>query len=140
MNMRDVPVQKFIEKLSEELKKNENIKPPDWSKFVKTGVSTERPPLQKDWWFLRSAAILRKVCLDGPVGVERLRTVFGGRRKMPHGKKTSHHRKAGGKIIRLILQQLEKAGYVQKIEKPKKGRIITPKGQKLLSKTSKGVK
>jgi len=70
MNMRDVPVQKLIEKLSEELKKNENIKPPDWSKFVKTGVSVERPPLQRDWWFLRSAAILRKVYLDGPVGVE----------------------------------------------------------------------
>jgi small subunit ribosomal protein S19e len=138
--MKDVPVQKFIEKLSEELKKNENIKPPDWSRFVKTGVSTERPPLQRDWWFLRSAAILRKVYLDGPVGVERLRTVFGGRRKMPHGKKTSHHRKAGGKIVRLILQQLEKAGYVQKVEKPKRGRIITPKGQEFLSKTSKGIK
>ena len=140
MNMRNVPVQKLIEKLSEELKKNENIKPPNWSKFVKTGVSTERPPLQKDWWFLRSAAILRKVYLDGPVGVERFRTVFGGRRKMQHGKKTYHHRKAGGKIIRLILQQLEKAGYVQKVEKPKRGRAITPKGQEFLSKVSKGIK
>ena len=138
--MRDVPVQKLVEKLSEELKKNENIKPPEWSKFVKTGVSAERPPLQKDWWFLRSAAILRRIYLKGPVGVERLRTAFGGRRKMQHGKKTYHHRKAGGKVIRLILQQLEKAGYVQKVEKPKKGRIVTPKGQKFLSKISKEIK
>ena len=44
--MRDVPAQKLVEKLSEELKKNGNIKPPEWSKFVKTGVSTERPPSQ----------------------------------------------------------------------------------------------
>ena len=140
MTMREVEPQKLIEKLSEELKKNDNIKPPDWSKYVKTGVSTERPPLQDDWWFLRSAAVLRKVYANGPVGVQRLRTAYGGRRKMPHGKKIHHHRKAGGKIIRLILQQLENAGYVKKVEKPKKGRIITSKGQKLLSKAASGIK
>jgi small subunit ribosomal protein S19e len=132
--MRDISPQKLIQRLSEELKKNESIKPPEWSKYVKTGVSTERPPLQDDWWFFRSAAILRKTYLNGPVGVQRLRTAFGGRRKMPHGKKIFHHRKAGGKIIRLILQQLENAGFVKKVEKPRRGRIITSKGQKLLDK------
>ena len=136
--MRDVPPQKLILKLSEELKKNENIKQPEWSRFVKTGVSTERPPTQEDWWFLRSAAILRKIYLNGPIGTQKLRTVFGGRRRRGH--KPAHHRKAGGKIIRLILQQLEGAGYIKKTEKPRKGRIITPKGQKLLSKMAKGLK
>ena len=140
MIMKDVSPQKLIEKLSEELKKNENIKPPEWSKYVKTGVSTDRPPLQKDWWFLKSAAVLRKIYLNGPVGIQRLRTAFGGRRKMPHGKKTHHHRKAGGKIIRLIAQQLEKSGYIQKVEKPKKGRIVTSKGQGLLNKVAKEIK
>ncbi|NIO44507.1 MAG: 30S ribosomal protein S19e [Candidatus Aenigmarchaeota archaeon] len=138
MTMRDVPPQKLILKLSEELKKNENIKQPEWSRFVKTGVSTERPPSQEDWWFLRSAAILRKIYLNGPVGTQKLRTVFGGRRRRGH--KPAHHRKAGGKIIRLILQQLESAGYIKKTEKPRKGRIITPKGQKLLSKMAKGLR
>lgn len=138
MIMRDVPTQKLIEKLSEELKKNENIKPPDWSKYVKTGVSEERPPLQKDWWFLRSAAVLRKIYLNGPVGVQRLRTAFGGRRRRGH--KGAHQRKAGGKIIRLIIQQLEKSGYVKKVEKPKKGRIVTSRGQGLLNKVSKEIK
>jgi small subunit ribosomal protein S19e len=137
--MKDVSPQKLVEKLSEELKKNDNIKPPEWSLYVKTGVAKERPPLHKDWWFLRAAALLRKIYLNGPIGVQRLRTAFGGRRKMPHGKKIHHHRKGGGKIIRLILQQLEKAGYVQKVEKPKRGRIITPKGQKLLAKVSRAV-
>jgi small subunit ribosomal protein S19e len=138
MIMRDVPIQKLIEKLSEELKKNENIKPPDWSKYVKTGVSEERPPLQKDWWFLRSAAILRKIYINGPVGVQRLRTAFGGRRRRGH--KGAHHKKAGGKIIRLMIQQLEKSGYIQKFEKPKKGRVITSRGQGLLNKVSKEIK
>ena len=136
--MREVPSQKLIEKLSEELKRNDNIKPPEWSKYVKTGVSEERPPLQEDWWFLRSAAILRRVYLKGPVGVQRLRTVFGGRRRRGH--KPAHHKKAGGKIIRLMLQQLEKAGYIQKVEKPRKGRVLTSKGQKLLSKIAGEIK
>ena len=135
MIMRTIPTEKMIKRLSEELKKNDSIKPPDWSKYVKTGVSSERPPLQEDWWFLRSAAILRRIYLKGPVGTQRLRTVFGGRKRRGH--RPAHHRKAGGKIIRTILQQLESAGYVKNVEKPRKGRIVTPKGQSLLNKITR---
>ncbi len=135
--MKQVSSQKLIQRLSEKLKKNENIKPPDWSKFVKTGVSSERPPLQEDWWFIRSAAILRRIYIKGPIGTQRLRTAFGGKRRRGH--KPSHHAKAGGKIIRTILQQLEKADYVKKVDKPRKGRFITPKGQRLLDKTAEEI-
>jgi small subunit ribosomal protein S19e len=132
--MKNVSPQKLNLKLSEELKKNENIKPPEWSKYAKTGVCEERPPIQADWWFLRSAAVLRKIYVGGPLGTQRLRAEFGGRRRRGH--KPAHHRKAGGKVIRLMLQQLETAGLVKKVEKPRKGRIITPKGQKLISKAA----
>ena len=70
--MKQVPTQKLIQKVSEKLKKDENIKPPEWSKFIKTGVSSERPPIQEDWWFIRSAAILRKIYIKGPLGSQRL--------------------------------------------------------------------
>jgi small subunit ribosomal protein S19e len=136
--MKQVPTQKLLLKVSEKLKKNENIKPPEWSKFVKTGVSSERPPLKDDWWFARSAAVLRKIYINGPVGTQRLRTSFGSKRRRGH--KPPHHAKAGGKIIRTILQQLEKAGYIKKVEKPRKGRSITPKGQRLLDRTTKEIK
>ena len=129
--MKDADPQKVIQVLTVELRKDDAIKPPDWSRFVKTGVSAERPPIQQDWWFLRSAAVLRRIYLDGPVGTQRLRSYFGGKRRRGH--KPAHHRKAGGKIIRMILQQLEKGGYIQKTEKPKKGKIITAKGQKLIN-------
>lgn len=137
MLMKDVNPQKIVESLAEELKKKEGIKPPAWSIYVKSGVSQERPPLQPDFWYLRSAAILRRIYIDGPVGVQRLRTYFGGKRRRGH--KPGHHRKAGGKITRLILQQLEKEGLITKTEKPRKGRMITKKGQKLLDRIS-GVK
>ena len=136
--MKEVSQGKVVQKLTEELKKDENIKPPAWSVFVKTGVSQERPPQQTDWWYYRSAAVLRRVYHTGPVGVSRLRTVFGDRKRRGH--KPAHHRKGGGKIIRTILQQLEKSGYIQKVEKPKKGRSITSKGQKLLLSVEKGMK
>ena len=56
------------------------------------------------------------------------------------GHKPAHHRPAGGKFIRLMLQQLEKEGLVKKVETPKKGRVITPKGQKFLDSLSRDLK
>jgi small subunit ribosomal protein S19e len=71
--------------------------------------------------------LLRRIYLDSPVGTERLRSYYGGRKKSGH--KPAHFRKASGNIIRKILQQLEKAGFV---EKSGKGRKLTSKGQKFL--------
>lgn len=136
--MKQVPPQKMIERMSEKLKKDENIKPPAWSRFVKTGVASERPPVQEDWWFVRSAAVLRSIYLNGPVGTQRLRTAFGSRKSRGH--KPDKHAKAGGKILRTILQQLEKAGYVKKVDAPKKGRVITPKGQRFLERAGREMK
>ncbi|MBI4019795.1 MAG: 40S ribosomal protein S19, partial [Candidatus Aenigmarchaeota archaeon] len=104
--------------------------------FVKTGVSRERPPTQANWWWIRAAALLRRVYLDQQIGVSHLRKKFGGRKNRGH--KPEHKYPASGKIIRKILQQLEAAGYV-KAEKGK-GRSITPKGQQFLDRTAKSVK
>ena len=70
------------------------------------------------------------------MGVQRLRTAFGGKRRRGH--KPAHFKRAGGKVIRLMIQQLEKEGLITKTEKPKKGRIVTPKGQSILNKIEKG--
>ncbi len=127
VNVYDVDQNKLVEALAAELKKVKGLQMPEWAKFVKTGAHKERPPEQKDWWYLRSAAILRNVYLNGPVGVERLRTRFGGRKNRGH--KPERKVKASGKIIRTILQQLESE---ELIKKQPKGRVITPKGMKLV--------
>ncbi|MCD6557656.1 MAG: 30S ribosomal protein S19e [Candidatus Aenigmarchaeota archaeon] len=131
----DVDPQKLIEKAAEELKKK--IQMPEWALYVKTGSHKERPPENEDWWYLRAASLLRKVYLDGPVGISKLRTFYGGRKNLGH--QPSHFRKAGGKIIRTILQDLENIGFVSIQKKGKKGRIITPKGQKFLDNLAKKV-
>jgi len=134
VSIRDVESSKLIKKTAEELEKK--IKEPDWAKFVKTGVSRERPPEQKNWWYLRSASILRRIYIDGPVGVSKLRSYYGGRQR--RGCKPAHFKKGSGKILRVILQDLEKAGFV-KAEK-RKGRIVTSEGQKFMASVSKQIK
>jgi small subunit ribosomal protein S19e len=128
VTVREVAADKFIVRLKEELKKLKEIEPPAWSKFSKSGSHRQRPPEQPDFWHVRAASVLRRIYLDGPVGVERLRSYYGGTRKGMY--KGKHFRKSGGSVLRKVLQQLEKAGLV---EKNKGGRKLTPKGQKFLN-------
>src|SRR5439155_1449271 len=64
----DVPPLLRIERIKEKLQAEGKIKPPEWAAFARTGVNTEKAPVQKDWWYRRVAAVLRKVYLHGPVG------------------------------------------------------------------------
>jgi len=128
----DVDAQELIQRTAKELEKLKEIKPPEWSRFAKTGVHKERPPTQANWWWLRAASVLRRIYLEQK-GVSRLRTVYGGRKRRGH--KPEHKYRASGAVIRKVLQQLESAGFV-KIEK-KKGRVITPKGQSFLNKIAR---
>ena len=121
----------LIEKASEELKKIESIEAPDWALFVKTGMHKERPPMNNDWWYIRSAAVLRQVYRLGPIGVSKLRARYGGKKN--RGVKREHFYKGSGSIARKILQQLEKEGFVKKdLKNVHKGRSITAKGKKFL--------
>ncbi len=123
----DVSPSKLIEKLAKRLKSIEQIKAPEWSKFAKTGVHKERPPVQPDWWYKRAASLLYQVYMRGPIGVGHLRKLYGGRKN--RGARPERKVRAAAKIIRLALQQLEAAGLVVKTVY---GRKVSPKGQKLL--------
>jgi small subunit ribosomal protein S19e len=131
----DVPASKLIGELSKELKANETIKPPKWSGFVKTGTDREKQPMDKDWWYTRSASVLRKVHIEGPVGIPTLRRIYGG--KANTGAKPGGLRRGSGSVIKNVLAQLERAGFV---EKTKRGRVTTPAGVSLLDKTASKVK
>jgi small subunit ribosomal protein S19e len=125
----DVPASKFIEKLAKYLKDNvDEVQPPAWAVVAKTGSHVEKQPQNPNWWYVRGASILRKVYVHGPIGLEKLRADYGGRKDF--GVKPEHAVKAAGSNIRKILQQLEAAGLVQKANS--KGRIMAPKGRKLL--------
>ena len=104
--------------------------------FAKTGQHKERPTIEQDFWFKRAASILRQIYIKGTVGVQRLRTRYGGRKD--RGMKPPEFRKAGGKIIRVILQQAESAGLLEKVKGKKSGRKLTDKGKNLLESLGDG--
>ncbi len=133
MGVYDVPTPFLLEAVAKDLKEHKKVTQPAFALFVKTGAQAERAPQDPDWYFTRCASILYRVFKDGPVGTESLRTYYGGRKS--RGVKPHKHYKAGGKIIRLALQQLEKSALVKKGEKG--GRTITPLGQKYLNEMSK---
>ena len=79
---------------------------------------------------------MRKVSLRGPIGVAKLRSMYGTKKN--RGVRPERFYKGSGKIVRVILQQLEAEGLVKKVEKGvHKGKIITPKGQSFLDKVIK---
>jgi small subunit ribosomal protein S19e len=128
----------LIEKTAIELKKIPEIKPPEWAEFVKTGVNKERPPLRTDWWYIRTAAILRSVYVLGPIGVSKLRTKYGSKRN--RGYKPDKTKKSSGNIIRKALQQLSDAGFlIEEKDGVHKGRKITKKGKDFLDNIAKQI-
>ena len=69
-------------------------------------------------------------------GVSKLRTKYGSKKN--RGFKPEEFRKAGGKIIRTILQQSDKAGFteiakdIRDVRSKKPGRQLTKKGKDFL--------
>lgn len=127
----DVPADSLISEVAKELHENKKIEPPAWATFVKTGVHKERRPDNPDWWFVRCASILRRVYIDGPVGINSLKTYYGG--KKDRGTNPEKFKPGSGAVIRGALHQLEDAGYVRKVGE---GRLVTPEGKSFMDKTS----
>lgn len=137
VTVRDVDARKLVLAVKEELKKVKEIQPPAWSMYAKSGVSRQRPPEEADFWHIRGASLMKRIYINGPVGVEKLRTFYGGRKR--RRTKPARFRKSSGSVIRELLQQLEAAGFVEK-EKNSAGRKITPKGRKFLDNIANKVK
>ncbi|MGD0250432.1 MAG: 30S ribosomal protein S19e [Thermoplasmata archaeon] len=131
----DVPPALLLAQLATELRNRQAVAPPPWATFVKTGVHKQRAPMQTDWWYLRSASVLRKIYLKGHVGVTRLSAEYGGKRD--RGSAPYHARTGSRAVLREIVQQLEKSGLVQPYKT--QGRRVSPEGEKLLSAVSKGI-
>jgi small subunit ribosomal protein S19e len=129
----DVPVSALLPRLASELKSRAAVAPPPWAAFAKTGVHKQRAPVDPEWWYLRSASVLRKVYLKRAIGVSRLSSEYGGKRD--RGSAPYHARTGSRSVLREIVQQLEKAGLLQPYKG--RGRRVTAAGQKLLDGVSR---
>ncbi len=135
VTLYDAPTEELLDAVADELR--DEVDEPDWRPFAKTGSYAELPPEQEDFFYTRAASVLRTVAVDGPVGVERLRTRYGGKSSgSTRYRVAPEHRVDGsGSLIRTILQELGDAGLV---ERPPdgKGRVVTAEGRSLLDATA----
>lgn len=128
----DAPAEEVIEALAERLESEDDVDAPEWMPYTKAGADRELPPEQDDFWTRRAASLLRKVAIDGPVGIGALKTEYGGNAQGSNRYKVrpKHSADGSGNVIRTALQQLEDAGYVEIAEG--EGRKVTPAGQAFL--------
>lgn len=125
----EVPASKLIEKIARYLKENvDAVTQPAWASVAKTGTHVEKQPQNPDWWYIRCASLMRKVYVHGPIGLEKLRADYGGRKGFVVT--PEHVAKSGGSNIRKALQQLEASGFIEKVQP--RGRRMTSKGRKIL--------
>jgi len=136
MAVYDIDAQEYNKKLAEALKKIPEFEQPGWAEFVKSCPAKERPIDDGDFWYKRAASILRQIYKKKIVGVNRLRTKYGSKKN--RGYQPEIFKKAGGKIIRTILQQSDKAGFteiaktIKGVKERKPGRQLTKKGKEFL--------
>jgi len=135
VDIRTIEPGKYNSLLAQALKNLEEFKKPEWADFVKSGPHRQRPIFEEDFWHKRGASILRQIYIKNTVGVQRLRTRYGGRKD--RGMKPPRFRKSGGKIIRTLLQQAEAAGLVEKSKSKRAGRQLTVKGREFLESVAK---
>ena len=136
VSVYELDAQEYNLKLAEALKKTPEFKEPEWISFVKSSPSKERPIEDPDFWCKRSASILRQIYKKKIVGVNRLRTKYGSKKN--RGYAPEKFQKAGGKIIRTILQQSDQAGFteiakdIKGVRERKPGRQLTQKGKEFM--------
>ena len=131
MAVYDFEQQEYNLKLAQALKKIPEFKAPEWVKFVKSSSGKERPIDDEDFWHKRAASMLKQIYKNKLMGVSRLKTKYGTKKN--RGMKPEKFVKGSGKIIRVILQQSDKAGLTEMIKaqkgtKIKSGRRLTEKG------------
>ncbi len=129
-NIFEIESDQLVKRAAERLRE-QNIQKPSYVDYVKSGAGRDRSPNDDSFWYMRCASILRQTYVNGPIGISKLRTRYGNRKR--HIVTHPHHKRAGGSIIKDAFDTLEKEGYVKKTEE---GRIITDKGKSFLDKVA----
>lgn len=110
--VKDIAPAKFIAAYAAHLKKGGKVALPSWVDHVKTAPNKELAPLDNDWYYIRAAAIARRVYLVAGHGVGYYQRVFGSPRR--EGPTPVRQGSSSGSIIRHVFKNLEKMGLIEK--------------------------
>lgn len=131
VTLYDVPAEALLEALADRLE--DRLDEPDWLAFTKAGVDREFPPVEPDFYHTRAASVLRRIAIDGPVGIDRLSTYYGGAKEGSNRYGTSRTVRVDGsrKLLRSIVQGLEEADLVERPPNGE-GRVVSPEGRSFI--------
>merc|ERR1712087_215838 len=127
VNVKDMASHDFVVAYASHLKRIGKIEVPKWADLVKTASYKELAPYDPDWYYIRAAAIARRVYIRKGTGVGGLKKAFGGR--LHRGTRPERFATGSGSIARHILKQLETLKIIEKVAGGK-GRQITAQGQR----------
>eukprot|EP01083_Nonionella_stella_P127114 385022_1 len=118
--VKDVNPGQWITAFAAHLKQQGSMDVPECVDYAKTGISRILPPQNPDWYYVRAAAVLRRVYLRPFTGIGGLSKVFGSTWGLS---RPLHFRTAATGILRKVLHSLEKLNLLAKSEDG--GRVIT---------------
>lgn len=124
----DVPPEPLLKAIATRLQTDAKFAAPDWAKMAKTGAHREKAPYVANWWPTRVASLLRRVYIEGPIGVVHLSGFYGGTRD--RGSKPNRSSNGSRSIVRAAVHQMESAGLLSAIKG--RGRVLTGAGRKLV--------
>eukprot|EP00759_Apiculatamorpha_spiralis_P007309 PhF_6_TR14306/c0_g1_i1/m.22975/K02966/RP-S19e, RPS19; small subunit ribosomal protein S19e len=120
VGVKDVDADQWIKGFAAHLKQQGQLDVPEFVDFAKTGISRVLSPQNPDWYYVKAAAVLRRVYLRPFTGIGGLRRVFA---KTWGRSRPQHLVLAAGGVTRKVLQSLEKLNLLTKSEDG--GRVIT---------------
>mmetsp|Transcript_29797 Transcript_29797/g.95356 ORF Transcript_29797/g.95356 Transcript_29797/m.95356 type:complete len:177 (-) Transcript_29797:298-828(-) len=122
INVKDVASDQFVVAYAAHLKRIGKIEVPKWADLVKTASYKELAPYDPDWYYIRAAAMARRVYMRGGVGVGGFKKIYGGRKM--RGTRPETSAKGSGSIARHILKQVRAAAPL--LAAPSLGRRAAP--------------
>ena len=142
VNVFDVASSQFLKKLATHLKDKRLVTPKPYTSLVKCSYSNELAPIDPDWFYTKAAAVARQIYVSksSTLGVGSLRRVFA--KKARRGVNTNTTSLAGGRIMRDIVQQLRKAGFVEQYKSSEGatfGLLITKAGRSQMDKIAQAL-
>ena len=124
--IRDVRAVRWIKVMAKHLKAEGKLFVPNCAEYIKTSHGRERAPANPDWYYIRAAAVLRRIYLRPGVGLGGLAKVFANKKN--RGSQPEITCPAARGPLHWVCKSLEGLKLVAKGKES--GRVLTQTGRK----------
>lgn len=137
--VKDIPADKFIAALAAHLEASNKFPAPKNVDIIKLATINELAPQNEKWYYIRLAAVFRKIYIHNGIGAGALAIAFGGNGTTSIAHKKEHTYNGARGNIRYAMKQLDAAKFTAK-KNGKNGRFLTDAGRRELDTIAKGLK